>query len=89
MGGYDHHMPTAMERYGAGNNTGSYTTIAEGLGAKGIYVEKPEEIVSAIKEAQKTNDDGQSTLIEVITQQEGRFSRYYNDENETKGKIVK
>ena len=89
MGGYDHHMPIAMERYGAGNNTGSYTTIAEGLGAKGIYVEKPEEIVPAINEAQKTNKDGQSALIEVITQQEGRFSRYYNDESITGGKIVK
>ncbi|KAA1293915.1 MAG: thiamine pyrophosphate-requiring protein [SAR202 cluster bacterium] len=89
MGGYDHHMPIAMERYGAGNNTGSYTTIAEGLGAKGIYVEKPEEIVPAIKDAQKTNNDGQSALIEVITQQEGRFSRYYNDESITGGKIVK
>jgi len=89
MGGYDHHMPIAMERYGAGNNTGSYTTIAEGLGAKGIYVTKPEEIVPAIKDAQNTNNDGQSALIEVITQQEGRFSRYYNDESVTGGKIIK
>ena len=71
------------------NNTGSYTTIAEGLGAKGIYVTKPEEIVPAIKDAQNTNNDGQSALIEVITQQEGRFSRYYNDESVTGGKIIK
>ena len=48
-----------------------------------------EEIVPAINEAQKTNKDGQSALIEVITQQEGRFSRYYNDESVTGGKIVK
>ena len=39
-----------------------------------LYVEKPEEIVPAINEAQKTNKDGQSALIEVITQQEGRLA---------------
>ena len=76
MGGYDHHQPVAMSKYGAGNMTGSYTTIAEGLGAIGIDVEKPEEIVPAIKAAEKANKEGRSVLINVKTKQEDKFSIY-------------
>ena len=76
MGGYDHHQPVAMSKYGAGNMTGSYTTIAKGLGAVGINVEKPEEIVPAIKAAEKANKEGKSVLINVKTKQEDKFSIY-------------
>ena len=76
MGGYDHHQPTAMSKYGAGNMTGSYTTIAKGLGAQGIDVDKPEEIGPAIKQAEKLNIEGKSVLINVKTQQENKFSIY-------------
>ena len=76
MGGYDHHQPTAMSKYGAGNMTGLYTTIAKGLGAQGIDVDKPEEIGPAIKQAEKLNIEGKSVLINVKTQQENKFSIY-------------
>ena len=76
MGGYDHHQPTAMSKYDAGNMTGSYTTIAKGLGATGIDVDKPEEIGPAIKQAEKLNIEGKSVLINVKTQQENKFSIY-------------
>ena len=76
MGGYDHHQPLAMSKYGAGNMTGSYTTIAKGLGAVGIDVDKPEEIGPAIKAAEKANKEGRSVLINVKTQQEDKFSIY-------------
>ena len=76
MGGYNHHQPTAMEVFGAGNMTGSYSTVATGLGALGIDVEKPEEIGPAIKKAQEANANGQSALLDVKTQQEDKFSQY-------------
>jgi thiamine pyrophosphate-dependent acetolactate synthase large subunit-like protein len=76
MGGYNRSLPTAMEQFGAGNMTGNYSMIAEGLGAKGIVVTKPEEIGPAIKQAQKINAGGRSALIDVKTQQEMKFSVY-------------
>ena len=56
--------------------TGSYSTVATGLGALGINVEKPEEIGPAIKKAQEANSNGQSALLDVKTQQEDKFSQY-------------
>jgi len=76
MGGYDKSMPTAMERFGAGNQTGDYADVAKALGAKGIKVEKPEGIAPALQEAQKANRDGETCVVEIITRQDTRFSQY-------------
>ena len=77
MGGYNKSLPVAMEKYNAGNMTGDYAMIAEGMGARGITVTQPEEIGNAIREAQRENfDNGRSALIDVHTQQELNFSIY-------------
>ncbi len=77
MGGYNKSLPVAMEKYNAGNMTGDYAMIAEGMGARGITVTQPEEIGPAIREAQRENfDNGRSALIDVHTQQELKFSIY-------------
>ncbi len=76
MGGYNHHQPTAMEEFGAGNQGGDYVKIAQGLGATGIRVEKPEEVGPAIKKAQQLNSEGKTVLIETITVQQMEFSMY-------------
>ena len=76
MGGYDKSMPTAMERFGAGNQTGDYAGVAKALGAKAIKVEKPEGIAPALQEAQKANKEGDVCLVEIITRQDTRFSQY-------------
>lgn len=76
MGGYNRSLPTAMEQFGAGKMTGNYAMIAEGLGATGITVDKPEGIGPAIKQAQRLNSEGKSALIAVKTQQELKFSVY-------------
>jgi thiamine pyrophosphate-dependent acetolactate synthase large subunit-like protein len=77
MGGYNHSLPHAMEIYGAGNMTGNYAMIAQGMGAEGIIVEKPEEIGPAIERARKINfEQGISVLIDVKTQQQMKFSVY-------------
>lgn len=78
MGGYDKSMPTAMERFGAGNQTGNYADVAKALGAKGIKVEKPEGVAPALKEAQQANKEGEVCLVEIITRQDTRFSQYPN-----------
>ncbi len=78
MGGYDKSMPTAMDKFGAGNQTGEYADIAKACGAKTFKVEKPEGIAPALQEAQNANKDGDVAVVEVITRQDTRFS-WYND----------
>ena len=77
MGGYNKSLPVAMEKYNAGNMTGDYAMIAEGMGARGITVSEPTEIGNAIREAHRENfENGRSALIDVHTQQELNFSIY-------------
>jgi acetolactate synthase-1/2/3 large subunit len=78
MGGYDKYMPTAMEKYGAGNQSGDYAGVARALGATAINVDEVAAIGPAIKEAQNANKDGKVVVIEVSTRQDTRFSQYYD-----------
>ena len=76
MGGYDKSMPVAMEKYGAGNQSGDYAGVAQALGAKGIHVTTADAITPAIEEAQRANQEGETVVIEVRTRQDTRFSVY-------------
>lgn len=78
MGGYNTKMPVAMEKYGAGNQTGDYADLGKAMGATGIKVEDPRELVPALETAQRENAEGRVTVIEVITRQDTRFSQYGN-----------
>jgi thiamine pyrophosphate-dependent acetolactate synthase large subunit-like protein len=55
--------------------------MAQGLGAYGEYVEKPEEIRPALERAQKKVDEGMVALVNVKTDYRARattvrFSNY-------------
>ncbi len=76
MGGYSKNFPVAMEEFEVAQMTGDYAKIAEGLGAVGIKIESPEEVVPAIKKARSLNDDGRSVLLDVKTQEENRMAEY-------------
>ena len=76
MGGYDRSIPTAMEKYGAGNMTGDYARIAEGLGAVGITVENADDIGDAIRKARQHNAEGRCCLLDVKTLDENTMSLY-------------
>ena len=76
MGGYDDKMPTAMAKYGAGNQGGDYAGMAKAMGALGLHVEKPGDISMAIQQAKVANEEGKVVVIEVATVQEKRFSQY-------------
>jgi len=71
-GGY----PTARESFGTTYMTGDYAKIAEGLGAVGITVTKPEEIASALEQAIQLNADGKTVLIDVHSNMEDRRSNF-------------
>ena len=71
-GGY----PTAAELYGATHMSGDYAKVAEGLGAVGITVTKPEEIAPALIRAQQLNSEGKTVLIDVHSNLEARRSNF-------------
>ena len=76
MGGYDKSMPTAMQRFGAGNQTGDYAGIARACGAEAINVDRVEGIAPALQAAQKANAEGKVCVVEIATRQDTRFSTY-------------
>ena len=76
MGGYPQNYPQSIEKYQTIKMTGDYAKIAEGMGAKGISVEKPDEIKKSILDAREYNKEGYSVLIDVKTQPELKMSNY-------------
>ena len=48
----------------------SYAKVAEGCGLKGIQVKTPEELTNAIQIACKVQNEGVTTFIEVVLNQE-------------------
>ena len=66
----------ARNRYGVSSMQGDYAKIAEGMGAIGIKVSKPDDIGSALKEAQVQNKKGKTVLIEVEANIEERRSKF-------------
>ena len=76
MGGYDKSMPTAMQRFGAGNQTGDYAGIARACGAEAINVDSVEGIAPALVAAQQANAEGKTCVVEIATRQDTRFSTY-------------
>ena len=75
MATYPGGMLTARDRYGMTKMTGDYAKVAEGLGAVGIVVTQPDEMVPALRQAQQLNTEGQTVLIDVHSNMESRRSR--------------
>ena len=75
LGGYEDHLPIATEKYGTKFLSGDYAKVAEGLGGYSEKVEVPDDIIPSIKRAQKETEAGRPALLEVITREEGVFSR--------------
>jgi acetolactate synthase-1/2/3 large subunit len=76
LGGYHRFHPIASKRYHLNLQTGDYTKVAEGLGGYAERVDKPDNIVPAIRRAKKAVDSGQPALVEIITREELAESLY-------------
>ena len=70
MAGYANLYPVTIEKYGLNVVSGDYSKIAEGCGGYTERVEKPNDIIPAIKRAKKANESGQAALIEIISCEE-------------------
>ena len=71
-----HVLEVSTEKYGALNIGGNYSKVAEGLNVASRRVEKPSDIVGAIKEGVATTEKGQPFLLEIVAKQGYDFSRY-------------
>jgi acetolactate synthase-1/2/3 large subunit len=70
LGGYHRFHPIASKRYHINFQTGDYTKVAEGLGGYAERVDKPDDIIPAVRRAKKAVDSGQPALVEIITREE-------------------
>jgi thiamine pyrophosphate-dependent acetolactate synthase large subunit-like protein len=64
------------EKYGAMTVGGNYKKVAEGLNVAATRVEKPTDIVGAIKEAVDVTERGAPFLLEFVVKEGHDFSRY-------------
>jgi acetolactate synthase-1/2/3 large subunit len=69
-------LKTSHRKYGAMTVGGNYAKVAEGLNVASRRVEKPADIVPAIKEAVGVTQSGAPFLIEIIAKEGYDFSRY-------------
>ena len=68
-------MPVSTEKYRATDISGDYAAMARAFGGYGERVEKPADIVPAIKRGIAATEGGQPALLEFITSKEVEVSR--------------
>src|SRR3954452_11969029 len=76
MGAEREELKVSDKKYGAMAVGGNYTKVAEGLTAPARGVEKPADIVGAIKEAVDVTQSGAPFLLEFMVKEGHDFSRY-------------
>jgi acetolactate synthase-1/2/3 large subunit len=69
-------MQVSHQRYRSRDMGGNFARIAQELGGYGERVEKPADIIPAIRRGRKATEDGKAALIEFITGEEIAYSRY-------------
>jgi acetolactate synthase-1/2/3 large subunit len=69
-------LPVSTRKYGALDVGGNYAKVAEGLGVASRRVDKPADVVAAIKDAVDVVDGGAPFLLEFVVKEGQEFSRY-------------
>jgi len=69
-------LELSTRKYGALTVGGNYAMVAEGLNVAATRVEKPADIVPAIKDAVAVTQSGAPFLLEIVAKQGYDFSRY-------------
>jgi len=67
-------MPVSTEKYRSTDISGNYAAFAQALGGYGERVERPADIVPAIKRATAKTHEGTPALLEFMTSREIEFS---------------
>ena len=69
-------MPVSTEKYRSTDISGDYAAFARALGAYGERIEKPSDIVAAIRRGVAATQKGQPALLEFITCKEVEVSKF-------------
>ena len=69
-------LKVSDKKYGAMTVGGNYAKVAEGLNVASRRVEKPADIVPAIKQAVGVTEKGAPFLLEMVVKEGQDFSRY-------------
>ena len=69
-------MPKATEKYRATDISGDYAAMARAFGGYGERITSPDEIIPAIKRGIAQTKAGKPALLEFMTSQETRLSKY-------------
>jgi thiamine pyrophosphate-dependent acetolactate synthase large subunit-like protein len=69
-------MPVSTEKYRSTDISGNYAQFAQALGGYGERVEKPADIIPAIKRGIKATQEGKPALLEFITTKEVEVSKF-------------
>jgi thiamine pyrophosphate-dependent acetolactate synthase large subunit-like protein len=69
-------MPVSTEKYRSTDISGDYAAFARALGGYGERIEKPSDIVPAIKRGNAATEKGQPALLEFITCKEVEVSKF-------------
>ncbi|MFL6797852.1 MAG: thiamine pyrophosphate-requiring protein [Xanthobacteraceae bacterium] len=69
-------LKVSDDKYGAMKVGGNYSKVAEGLNVAALRVEKPGDLVPAIKQAVSVTETGAPFLLEVMVKEGQDFSRY-------------
>jgi acetolactate synthase-1/2/3 large subunit len=69
-------LPLSTKKFGALTVGGNYAKVAEGLNVASTRVEKPKDIVGAIKDAVRVTETGAPFLLEIVVKEGYDFSRY-------------
>jgi acetolactate synthase-1/2/3 large subunit len=67
-------FPVAAREYGTGRLSGNYAKVAAAMGGYNERVERPEDVIPAVRRAQQVVSSGQPALLEIITSLEPAFS---------------
>ena len=69
-------LEISTKKYGALTIGGNYTKVAEGLNVAAMRIEKPGDLVPAIKDAVRVTETGAPFLLEILVKEGYDFSRY-------------
>jgi acetolactate synthase-1/2/3 large subunit len=69
-------LPISTKKFGALTVGGNYAKVAEGLNVAATRVEKPGDIVPAIKDGVRVTESGAPFLLEIVAKEGYDFSRY-------------
>jgi len=69
-------LKLSTKKYGALTVSGNYTKVAQGLNVDSARVEKPADIVPALKDAVTVTETGAPFLLEFVVKEGYDFSRY-------------